>query len=84
MPYKSDPSFLKVNSKMLIWNNSPAPLTTDSASLTTNTEEENNAEETEITDEATVEVVKVLAVTETGEIVEEVSAESNNERENGI
>ena len=63
---------------------SSTPLTKDSASPTTDTENENNAEETEITDEATAEIVKVLAVTETGEMVEEVSAESNSESENSI
>ncbi len=53
-------------------------------SASTDIEDENNEEETGITDETTVEVVKVLAVTEAGEIVEEVSAESNGERENDI
>ena len=49
------------------------PLTTDSAPLTADTEEENNAEETELTGEPD----KVLAVTEAGEIVEEVFGTNN-------
>ena len=78
------PKISEVLMEELIQSTNMHEISGSPTSSATDTEDENNADETEITDEATAEVIKVLAVTETGEIVEELSAESNNERENGI